>query len=70
VLVPKAQGVILVPRTHIKEKQGEVAHSERPSFQKNKVETGEMVQLLRTLVALAEDLGSIPSIHLVAPNHL
>ena len=32
--------------------------------------TGEMAQQLRALSALAEDLGSIPSTHMVANNHM
>jgi hypothetical protein len=32
--------------------------------------TREVVQWLRTLVALAEDLGSVPSTHMVGYNHL
>lgn len=32
--------------------------------------SGEMVQLLRVLVALAQDLGSIPCTYLEAHNHL
>jgi hypothetical protein len=31
--------------------------------------TGEMAQRLRALVALAEDLESVPSTHMVAHNH-
>jgi hypothetical protein len=33
-------------------------------------EAGVMAQWLRTLAALPEVLSSIPSIHMVAPNHL
>jgi hypothetical protein len=35
-----------------------------------KTRTREMVQWLRALVALAEDPGSVPSVHMVAYNHL
>jgi hypothetical protein len=28
-----------------------------------------MIQWLRALAVLAEDLGSVPSIHMVAPNY-
>lgn len=30
---------------------------------------GEMAQRSRTLVTLVEDLGSVPSIHIVVHNH-
>jgi hypothetical protein len=30
---------------------------------------GELAQQLKTLVDLTEDLGSIPSIHIVGTNH-
>jgi hypothetical protein len=33
-------------------------------------EPGEVAQWLRALVALAEDLGSVPSTHMVVHNYL
>jgi hypothetical protein len=37
---------------------------------KSKPGTREMAQWLRALIALVKDLGSIPSTHIMAHNHL
>jgi hypothetical protein len=37
---------------------------------KSSIESGEKTQWLRALIALPEDLSSIPSNHMVAHNHL
>jgi hypothetical protein len=37
---------------------------------KTKQEARELAQWIRTFVVLAEDLGSIPNTHIVAPNCL
>jgi hypothetical protein len=37
---------------------------------KSTLRAGEMLQMLRALATLADNLGSIPSTHMVAPNHL
>lgn len=40
-----------------------------PTLEKN-ARAGEASQQLRAFSALAEDLGPIPSTHVVVPNHL
>ena len=40
------------------------------SFLTDLLWAGEVAQRLRALAALPEDLGSVPSTHMVAPDHL
>jgi hypothetical protein len=40
------------------------------NFKKMEIEAGELGQSLRALVALAEDPGSIPSIHILVAQSL
>ena len=46
------------------------AVTEKPSLEKQKMRAGEMAQRLRASPALTKVLSSIPSNHMVTPNHL